>query len=331
MTKHADTTQKHLHVASQTVADAAARTALEATLVTGQISMQVYQEDTNVLYVCIAAATLADLGTLITLDDHLHAGVAGDGGQLEADNALLATGDADGLLPYAQGDNSVAWETPRDHLHAGVAGDGGQIEADLTLLATGDADTKVLTPDGANAVQWSDVPAHDPADHLHAGVAGDGNQLEAVNTLLATGDTAHHMLVAKGDNAVEIVDPAVTYYSWFDITFAAEGTVEVASGALRYYAPCALTIDKVYISTNTAPTGASLIVDIHKDGVTIFTAQGKRPEIAIAGFSDESDTPDIQVLAKNSYLQCDIDQVGSTIAGADLTVHVRCMNFLQID
>ena len=71
------------------------------------------------------------------------------------------------------------------------------------------------------------------------------------------------------------------------------------------------------------PTGANIIVDVHKNGTTIFTTQGKRPEIAAGGYTDESDTPDVTALTKTDYLTMDVDQVGSTITGQDLTVHVR--------
>lgn len=130
-------------------------------------------------------------------DDHDHTGDAGDGGQLEADAALLATGDSAGDILYAQGDNSVAWEDLRDHDHSGDAGDGGKLEADAALKATGDAATKYLQPDGSNGVEWSDLDDHD-----HTGDAGDGGQLEADEVLVATSITDGHVLTADGANGV---------------------------------------------------------------------------------------------------------------------------------
>jgi len=261
MTKHADATNAHLHPAAYPVANAAARIALAATLVTGQIGFLVYQVDTDVMYKCSAAATLTTWTPTLHASSHENAG-----------------SDEISVL--------------------GLSG----------LLADGQT----------------------PLDHLHAGVAGDGEQLEADTALLGTGDSAGDLLAAVGDNSVEWLAPGTGLYVWFDITYAAEGAVEVATGALRFYAPIALTIDKVYIAVNTAPTDASLIVDVHKGGVTIFTDQGKRPTIVTTEFVDESDTPDITALAKNDYVTIDIDQVGSSVAGSDLTVHIRCKQFLQI-
>jgi hypothetical protein len=81
-----------------------------------------------------------------------------------------------------------------------------------------------------------------------------------------------------------------------------------------------LTIVKARATVKTAPTGASIIVDVNKGGTTIFTTQANRPQIAISGYSDDSGTPDVTALADGDEITIDIDQVGSTVAGADLTV-----------
>jgi hypothetical protein len=85
-----------------------------------------------------------------------------------------------------------------------------------------------------------------------------------------------------------------------------------------------MTIDKVYVYVQTAPVGAAIIVDVNKNGTTIFTTQANRPQIAAGANADESGTPDVTSLAKNDRVDVDIDQVGSTTPGAVLTVMVRC-------
>jgi hypothetical protein len=62
-------------------------------------------------------------------------------------------------------------------------------------------------------------------------------------------------------------------------------------------------------------------VDVNKNGTTIFTTQANRPTIAI-GANTALGTPDITALAQNDYLTFDVDQIGSTVAGANLTVQV---------
>ena len=109
------------------------------------------------------------------------------------------------------------------------------------------------------------------------------------------------------------------------LSFAVVGALTTGTDkAPTIVAPCALTIVKVKVVVKTAPTGAALIVDVNKNGTTIFTTQGGRPSIAIGDTTDDSDTPDVTALAETDKLTVDIDQVGSTIAGADLTVEVVC-------
>ncbi|MCJ7431244.1 hypothetical protein MUO83_08565 [Candidatus Bathyarchaeota archaeon] len=109
------------------------------------------------------------------------------------------------------------------------------------------------------------------------------------------------------------------------LSFAVVGTLTTGTDkAPTIVAPCALAIVKVKVVVKTAPTGAALIVDVNKNGTTIFTTQGGRPSIAAGDTADDSDTPDVTALAETDKLTVDIDQVGSTIAGADLTVEVVC-------
>lgn len=108
------------------------------------------------------------------------------------------------------------------------------------------------------------------------------------------------------------------------VTFAREGTLTVAAGKGRYYLPYAITLLGIRSAVNTAPTGAAVLVDVNKNGTTVFTTQGNRPSIAISGFvSSEVTNMDVTAVAAGDYLSVDIDQIGSTLAGADLTVMIR--------
>jgi hypothetical protein len=72
----------------------------------------------------------------------------------------------------------------------------------------------------------------------------------------------------------------------------------------------------------TAPTGAAILVDVNKNGTTIFTTQGNRPSIAAGGNASSAAVPDVTSLAAGDFLTVDVDQIGSTVAGSDLTVIV---------
>lgn len=106
-------------------------------------------------------------------------------------------------------------------------------------------------------------------------------------------------------------------------TFAYAGTLAAGANAARYYVEEAVTITAVRASVGTAPTGATLIVDVNKNGTTIYTTQGNRPTIAISGNTATANSPDVTTLAAGDYLTVDIDQVGSTVAGGDLTVQIE--------
>jgi len=109
------------------------------------------------------------------------------------------------------------------------------------------------------------------------------------------------------------------------LSFAVVGTLTTGTDkAPTIVAPCALTIVKVKVVVKTAPTGAALIVDVNKDGTTIFTTQGGRPSIAAGDTQDDSDTPDVTALAEGDKLTIDVDQVGATEPGKDLTIEVIC-------
>lgn len=98
-------------------------------------------------------------------------------------------------------------------------------------------------------------------------------------------------------------------------------------------APAALTVEAVEVEVDTAPTGANLIVDIHKilaadkasdqTGTTIYTTQGNRPTITAGSKYANATLPDVTAIAQGDVLRVGIDQVGSTVAGSDLTVCVR--------
>jgi hypothetical protein len=87
----------------------------------------------------------------------------------------------------------------------------------------------------------------------------------------------------------------------------------------------ALTITKAYAAVKTAPTGASLIVDLNKAGTSIWSGdQSKRLTIAASGYTDTETSFTTTALAEEDQLTLDIDQVGSTVTGSDLTVVLKC-------
>ena len=93
------------------------------------------------------------------------------------------------------------------------------------------------------------------------------------------------------------------------------------TGKLSFRMPFAMTVSEVRASAITAPTGATLIVDINESGTTILST--KLSIDVTEKTSTTAATPAVisdAALADDAEITIDIDQVGSTIAGAGLKV-----------
>lgn len=110
----------------------------------------------------------------------------------------------------------------------------------------------------------------------------------------------------------------------FSLTsFYKSNTLSVTTGTNRLPIDGTYTIVGTRLMVGTAPAGANIIIDVKKNGTTIYTTQANRPTI-VAGQNAGGPgvAPDVTALAAGDYLTVDIVQVGSTTAGADLTVSV---------
>jgi hypothetical protein len=100
------------------------------------------------------------------------------------------------------------------------------------------------------------------------------------------------------------------------------GTGTEQGGA--WIVPQSLTIEKVYIYCKITGSAGSTIVDINKNGTTIFTTQANRPTLAYddADKKAESGTPEVTDLAEGDVVSIDIDQIAT--GAADLSVIIIC-------
>lgn len=106
-------------------------------------------------------------------------------------------------------------------------------------------------------------------------------------------------------------------------TFGIPGTLATQVGKSGFYLPYAATMVTCWAGVDTAPTGAAVIVDVNKNGTTVFSTQSNRPTIAVSTtFSGLVTNMNTTAFAASDKCTVDLDQVGSTVAGADLTVGV---------
>ncbi len=106
--------------------------------------------------------------------------------------------------------------------------------------------------------------------------------------------------------------------------FFMSGAIHVAAGQSRIYLESSRTVAAVRAAVGTAPTGASIIVDVLKNGTSIYASTpANRPTITAGNYMALGGTPDTTSCVAGDYITVSVLQVGSGVAGSDLTIAVR--------
>jgi hypothetical protein len=116
-----------------------------------------------------------------------------------------------------------------------------------------------------------------------------------------------------------ITGSPVAYKSRSLLWYSGYPAVGTAVG-LQFTMPFAGTFTKAWLKVVSAPTGANLIVDVNKNGTTIATSS--KPTIVAGATSGSSETFTTTTFAIGDVITMDIDQVGSTVAGAGLSIQL---------
>lgn len=116
----------------------------------------------------------------------------------------------------------------------------------------------------------------------------------------------------------------------FDVrnTFKLEASGALTTGVKdRWVAPFDGEVVNVIATVGTAPTGDDLIIDLEKNGTTVFSTTANKPTVeATKKTSALSARPDVPRFAAGDVLAINVTQVGSTVAGSDLDVVVQYLN-----
>ena len=105
------------------------------------------------------------------------------------------------------------------------------------------------------------------------------------------------------------------------------GTLSVVTNAtsVSLIITQAMTITKAYaVLVGDSPSGADIIIDINVNGTTIWSNQTNRLTITDGTSSASTSTFNTTELTEGDYITLDIDQVGSTTEGSNLTVALKC-------
>ena len=180
------------------------------------------------------------------------------------------------------------------------------------VTVTQKQNVSVVTEGADQVLEVSDPGVAGPANVLSIGtvtIANSATTPEVSITGVSPSQTLNFVLPLGGGTAVQV--------------FTVPGVLTTGVGRGRFYAPHDLTILNVRAYLGTAPVGASVIVDVNKNGSTIFTTQANRPTITAGNNYDASSVPAITALSTGDYVTIDIDQVGTTTAGSDLSVQLE--------
>lgn len=106
------------------------------------------------------------------------------------------------------------------------------------------------------------------------------------------------------------------------IPFTISGNLSVTANAAASWPFTWLTgrIIGAYAYVRTAPVGASILIDINKNGTTIWTTQANRLTVVAGKNAGVQVTFDVTALSQDDRLDLDVDQVGSSTAGANATI-----------
>jgi hypothetical protein len=102
------------------------------------------------------------------------------------------------------------------------------------------------------------------------------------------------------------------YKSGVQATFVGTGQIPVLGSGI---------ILGVRARLATAPTGATTFkVDVNKNGTTIFGTQTNRPTWVASANAATVGAHSVTTFADGDYFSVDVDAIGSSVAGSDLTL-----------
>lgn len=108
--------------------------------------------------------------------------------------------------------------------------------------------------------------------------------------------------------------------------FKVSGTLSTGAGATRLYndTGATWTILSIRATVETAPSGGSVVVDVNKNGTTLFTTQSHRPTITTGNLTSGKVTNmDVTTVADGDYVTVDLDTATSPAANLSVEIVFR--------
>jgi hypothetical protein len=116
-----------------------------------------------------------------------------------------------------------------------------------------------------------------------------------------------------------------------EVLFTSSGPLFVGRVPTRWKVPPGgVTIVGIMANVDTAATGASLILDVvravsgsYSTFTSLYTTQANRPTFVSGQVNSTTTLPDTTLLNSTDHICLEIDQVGATVAGADVVLQLR--------
>lgn len=238
----------------------------------------------------------------------------GSTGNVYYEGTLL--GDTNGV--YSQGAALYVPTTANTNLTSTAPTTGKVIKIAVVEDETSE-EVRVFSPDSRSANTVANGLSGRATATAYAVICGGTTSTAAHQSIASVGSTGQ-LLTSNGAGALPTMQgsPEVIQIACSDETTAL--TTGTAKATFRM--PFAMTLSAVRASVTTAPTGAILIVDINESGTTLMTTNKlsidatEKTSTTAATAATLTDT----ALADDAEITIDIDQVGSSVAGAGLKV-----------
>ncbi len=177
-------------------------------------------------------------------------------------------------------------------------------------------DTNVSSPSDGQVLTWDETTSKWIAETKTDTNTDNLNDLTDTNlTTPAEGDILKYNSASEWENQK---DEKIV-----GVTIGSKGVDLDLTSSFPISIPYSGSITKVIATVNTAPTGADLIVDVNINGTSIWnTTQANRVTITDGNTTGNQTSFDTTSISENDVITMDIDQIGSTTAGQDLTVLV---------
>lgn len=145
-----------------------------------------------------------------------------------------------------------------------------------------------------------------------------GSPVPGSTLLYSKTDGRIYTKTASGETSVGTVEQA--------FTFSFTGPLTTLSGAPRLpIVGGTYQISSIAAMVAEAPTGSSIILDVNKNGTTIFGTQANRPTISAESTAASVGAFSVSSVTTGDYVTVDVDQVGSSTPGTHLTVVINLL------